>query len=93
MEVHTSSGVGASKCLTRAFPLSAFAFWLLMSSSATGKAVPANVSSKSLVRSAKKEAREAEKKVEDQPLAKVRKNGERSSLGEVSCMYVFRHQA
>ncbi|CAM9971228.1 unnamed protein product [Scytosiphon promiscuus] len=39
---------------------------------AQGKPVPANVSSKSLVRSAKKEAREAEKKVEDQPLAKLR---------------------
>lgn len=37
----------------------------------TGKPVPNNVSSKSLVRSAKKEARQAEKKDEDKPLAKV----------------------
>lgn len=37
----------------------------------SGKLVPQNVSSKSLVRSAKKEAREAERKEEDKPLAKV----------------------
>jgi len=36
-----------------------------------GKPAPANVSSKSLVRSAKKQAREAERKEEDKPLAKV----------------------
>lgn len=35
--------------------------------------MPQSVSSKSLVRSAKKEAREAEKKEEDKPLAKVRR--------------------
>ncbi|CAM9491473.1 unnamed protein product [Ectocarpus sp. 12 AP-2014] len=39
---------------------------------AQGKSVPANVSSKSMVRAAKKEAREAEKKNEDKPLAQLR---------------------
>ncbi|CBJ29130.1 DEAD box helicase [Ectocarpus siliculosus] len=39
---------------------------------AQGKSVPSNVSSKSMVRAAKKEAREAEKKNEDKPLAQLR---------------------
>ncbi|CAB1113976.1 unnamed protein product [Ectocarpus sp. CCAP 1310/34] len=39
---------------------------------AQGKPVPSNVSSKSMVRAAKKEAREAEKKNEDKPLAQLR---------------------
>ncbi|CAM9364043.1 unnamed protein product, partial [Ectocarpus sp. 4 AP-2014] len=39
---------------------------------AQGKSVPANVSSKSMVRAAKKEAREAEKNNEDKPLAQLR---------------------
>ena len=44
---------------------------MLLATCTSGKPVPVNLSSKSLVRSAKREAREAEKKDEDKPLAKV----------------------
>eukprot|EP00752_Nemacystus_decipiens_P008413 g7522.t1 len=51
---------------------------------AQGKSVPQNVSSKSLVRSAKKQAREAERREEDKPLAKLRGAKRKMDVGNGS---------
>lgn len=58
-------------CVFRAALVPRLLFRLCVVKISLGKPVPNNVSSKSLVRTAKKEARQAEKKDEDKPLAKV----------------------